>query len=77
MKWIITNIKNNLILIYFLYINPKSATTSWKLKPDKGVLGLFRVNHNIWKENNGFRYFKIQQTDYNGSGYLCLAIGGI
>lgn len=52
------------------------GTTSWKLQPDKGILEIFGSKTNPWKENNGFRYFKLIQTDVNSSGNNILLIGG-
>jgi hypothetical protein len=41
------------------------------------LLGIFKLRKNVWKETNGFRYFKLVQTDRNGSGNDRLCIGGI
>ena len=53
-----------------------SGTTSWKLQPDKGILELLGSKANPWKEKNGFRYFKLIQSDVNSSGNHILLIGG-
>lgn len=45
--------------------------------PEKNILGIFKFRKNVWKEKNGFRYFKLVQTDRNGSGNDRLCLGGI
>ena len=46
------------------------------MQPDKGILELLGSKTNPWKEQNGFRYFKLIQSDVNSSGNHILLIGG-
>ena len=64
-------------LSHFFFFLINLGTTSWKLLPEKNLFGLFKLRKNVWKEQNGFRYFKLVQTDRNGSGNDRLCIGGI